>query len=118
MQGKHQRETTQGLLPPAQIADILPALLGRHDAEENPLAEGVETIHQLQLRIAAQRDQLVHGLQVRRDGVEARQEGGQPRVAQVAESGLGRVAGGEGGVEVGGAGGEVEGPSSIFADRA
>ena len=81
MQGKYQRETTERLLPPTQIADVLPALLGRHDAKEDTLAKGVEAVNELELRVAAQRDELVHGLEMRGDGVEARQEGGQTRVA-------------------------------------
>lgn len=103
MQGKDQGQRTQRLLAPAQIPNVLPALLGRHDREENALAEGVERVDQLQLGVAAQRDQLVHGLEVGGDGVEAGEEAGQAAVAEGGQARLGGVAGGEGGVEVGAA---------------
>ena len=54
-----------------QVGNILPALLGRTDGEENAFGERVEAVHQFQLRIPSEGDHLVHFLQFHCDCTES-----------------------------------------------
>lgn len=114
VQRKHQRQTAQRLLPPTEVRDILPALLRRHDAEQDPFGEGIQTVDQLQLRVAAHGDHLVHFLEAQRDGAKARHEAFEAERAQVVVPLLGGVAGGEGGGQIGGAGGVFVDAPAVF----
>ena len=105
MQRKHQRQTTQRLLPATEVADILPALLRRHDAEQDPLAEWIQTVDELQFSVSAHGDHLVHFLQAHGDDAEALHEAFEAEAAELFAAPLGGVAGCDGGGEVGGAGG-------------
>jgi hypothetical protein len=67
VQRKDQRERREGLLAAGQVGNVLPALLGRAHGEDDALGEGVEGVDELELRVAAQRDHLVHLLQLQRD---------------------------------------------------
>ena len=116
MQRKHQRQAAQRLLPARQITDILPTLLRRHDREQNPLGEGIERIDELELGVAAHGDHLVHFLQPQRDEAEAGHEALEAELAQVVVPLLGEIAGGDGSVEVGGAGGVFVGAAAVFRE--
>ena len=118
MQSEDEGKTTEGLLAAAEIGDVLPALLGRHDAEEDALGEGVEAVDELELGVAAHGDHLVHFLEPQRDGAEARHEAFQPERAQVVVPFLGRVARAERGAEVGGARVVFAHAPSVVADDA
>ena len=103
MQGEDEGETAQRLLATRQVGYVLPRLLRRHDAEEDALREGVERVDQLQLRIAAHRDHLVHLLQPERDDAEALHEASEAELAQVIATLLGRVTRGDSLLKVGAA---------------
>ena len=62
-----QRKRRQRLLPSREVGDVLPRFLGRANAEDDALAERVQRVHQLQLRVATQSDHL--GKQRRISGV-------------------------------------------------
>lgn len=64
-----ERKRGQSLLPSGQVSDVLPRFLGRANAEHDAFAERVQRVHQLQLRVPAQRDHLVTKKTVSR-GVE------------------------------------------------
>ena len=91
MKRENQSKGTKGLLATRQITDILPALLGRHDREQNALAEGIKRIHELELRVSAHGDHLVHLLEAQRDRAEPFHEPLEPHPAQVVASLLRRV---------------------------
>lgn len=58
VQREDESEGRQRLLPPGQVGDVLPGLLGGPHAEHDALAERVEGVHQLQFRVTAQSDHL------------------------------------------------------------
>jgi hypothetical protein len=96
MQSKYERKTTQRLLATTQIADVLPAFLRRHDAEQDAFAERIERVDQLQFGVTAHGNHLVHFLELSRDLAEAFHETLKALPAQVIEEPLGGVAGGNG----------------------
>lgn len=53
---------TTCLFAARQIRDILPALLGRHDTEDDSFGERIETVDKFELGIATQGDHLEYGL--------------------------------------------------------
>lgn len=67
-------------------------LLGRHDGEVDALGEGVEAVAELELRIAAEGDHLVHLFELHADGVEAGHELVETLLAEGLEGRLGLVA--------------------------
>ena len=71
MQSKDERKRTERLLASRKVTDVLPALLWWHDAENDSLAERIETVNQLQFRVSAERDGLVHLFQFGRNDAEA-----------------------------------------------
>merc|ERR1719431_883137 len=83
VEGEHQRQRGEGLLPARQVADVLPALLGRPDGEDDALGERVQGVDQLQLGVPAQGDHLVHLLQLPRDDLEPVHEVVEPLLLAV-----------------------------------
>lgn len=71
VQSEDQGERRQRFLSSTKVADILPGLLGRTNAEDNTFREGIEGINQLQLGITAQCDHLIHLLQLECDDVKS-----------------------------------------------
>jgi hypothetical protein len=70
-----ERERRERLLSARQVRDVLPALLGGPDAEDDALREGVEAINKLKLGIAAESDHLVHLLEAEGDDTAFGAEG-------------------------------------------
>ena len=62
VQGEYKRQGRKSLLTARQVRDLLPTLLRGAHAEVDALAEWVQGVHQLQLRVTAKCDHLVHGL--------------------------------------------------------
>jgi hypothetical protein len=70
VKSKYKGEGTQGLkvstaktregdlFTTREIGDVLPALLGRHDAEQDPLGERIETVDEFQFSVSTHRDHL------------------------------------------------------------
>ena len=50
---ENEREGAERLLAAGQVADVLPALLWRHHAEQDPFGEGVEAVDEFELGIAS-----------------------------------------------------------------
>ena len=55
---EHERERAQRLLSTRQVRDVAPALLRRHDAEDDALRERIHAVNELQLSVAAKRNRL------------------------------------------------------------
>lgn len=67
----------------APTAQALPCALAPRVPAAAPTREGVQRVHQLQLGVAAQRDHLVHLLELEADDVEASHELVQAPLAQL-----------------------------------
>ena len=116
MQRKHQRQTAQRLLTPGQVRNVLPRLLWRHHGEQDPLRERIQRVHELQLRVAAHGDHLIHFFQPQGDETEPRHETFETELAEVVAALFGGVAGGDGGVEVCGAGVVFVDAAAVFGE--
>ena len=76
-------ERAEGLLAAAEVGDALPRLLGRPHAEDDALGEGVERVDELELGVAAERDHLVHLLELAGDDDEPLHELVEAHLAQL-----------------------------------
>ena len=83
VEGEDEGERAERLLAAAEVGDALPRFLGRPHAEDDALGEGVERVDQLELGVAAERDHLVHLLELPGDDDEPLHELVEPHLAQL-----------------------------------
>ena len=81
---KRKRKSCKGddQFPTGQICNVLPTFLRRAHAENDSLGEGVERVYQLQLRVPAEGDHLVHLFELARDQEVALHELVEPHLAE------------------------------------
>mgnify|MGYP001590681608 CR=1 FL=1 len=58
VQCEDESERAERLLPSREVRDVLPALLGRHDAEDDAFREWIQRVDEFKLCVAAERDHL------------------------------------------------------------
>mmetsp|Transcript_26254 Transcript_26254/g.75806 ORF Transcript_26254/g.75806 Transcript_26254/m.75806 type:complete len:386 (+) Transcript_26254:552-1709(+) len=67
MKRKHQSQGRQRLFSARKVGNVLPRLFRRTDREDNTLREGIEGVHQLELRVSSQGNHLIHLLELERN---------------------------------------------------
>lgn len=81
VQSEDEGQTAECLFTTGEVANVLPALLGGHDAEENAFAEGIQAVDEFELCVSAHGDHLIHFLESERDGAETFHETFQAQTA-------------------------------------